>query len=234
MEAMPYHDDLAAPPVVDWSRPVVDSGRDVSVSTRLVVAPDWRDGLPALYGSGVTLRRLRRSDASSLFELLTTEEVSRFISPPPTSVEGFERFIDWTDRQRAAGLYVCFAVVPAGHDVAVGLFQIRASHDGFSTAEWGFALGSPYWGTGLFVRGAELALEFAFTTLRVHRLEARAALLNGRGNSALQKLGAIKEAFLRRSVRCRGQRLDQALWTILADEWRTPHRGLRQRPSLMH
>jgi len=106
-------------------------------------------------------------------EMLTTEEVSRFISPPPTTVEGFERFIDWTLRQRAAGAYVCFAIVPTGCDAAVGLLQFRASNDGFSTAEWGFALGSPYWGTSIFVRGAELALEFAFTTVGIHRLEAR-------------------------------------------------------------
>jgi serine protease AprX len=86
-----------------------------------VIATDWRAGLPALYGSSVTLRELRRSDAASLHAMLTTEEVSRFISPPPTTVEGFERFIDWTLRQRAAGAYVCFAIVPTGCDAAVGL-----------------------------------------------------------------------------------------------------------------
>jgi len=37
----------------------------------------------------VTLRELRASTRLSLFALLTTEEVARFISPPPSSVEGF-------------------------------------------------------------------------------------------------------------------------------------------------
>jgi RimJ/RimL family protein N-acetyltransferase len=37
------------------------------------------------------LREMRASDAAPLFALLTTEEVSRFISPPPSTVEGFER-----------------------------------------------------------------------------------------------------------------------------------------------
>jgi RimJ/RimL family protein N-acetyltransferase len=167
-------------------------------------------------------------------EMLTTEEVSRFISPPLTTPEGFERFIDWTLRQRAAGAYVCFAIVPTGCDAAVGLLQFRASNDGFSTAEWGFALGSPYWGTGIFVRGAELALEFAFTTVGIHRLEARAAVHNGRGNAALHKLGAVQEAILRRSLRCRGQQLDQALWTLLADEWRPRHSHAGDRNYLIH
>ena len=59
--------------------------------------------LPVLQGMGITLRELRVSDAKSLLALLTTEEVTRFISPPPTTVEGFERFISWAVREREAG-----------------------------------------------------------------------------------------------------------------------------------
>ena len=94
------------------------------------------------------LRELEISDAPSLFAMLTTEEVSRFISPPPTTVEGFERFITWARAERAAGRYACFAVVPQGTTTAIGLFQVRQLEPGFATAEWGFALGSEYWGNG--------------------------------------------------------------------------------------
>ena len=58
--------------------------------------------------------------------MLTTEEVSRFISPPPTTVEGFERFIVWAQRERQAGNYACFAVVPDGMNTAIGIFQVRS------------------------------------------------------------------------------------------------------------
>ena len=182
-------------------------------------AIDWRTGLPTLAGLLVTLREMRLSDAPSLFAALSTEEVSRFISPPPSSVDGFERFIHWTHRQRAEGQYACFAVVPRGSDVAIGLFQVRALEPGFATAEWGFALAGEYWGTGMFLDGALLMLGFAFKTIGVHRLEARAALQNARGNGALRKVGAIVEGVLRRSFLRRGEYLDQALWTILSDEW---------------
>jgi hypothetical protein len=93
-------------------------------STELRVVPslsrdDWRQMLPVLTGSQVQLRELRLSDAPSLLAMVTTPDVSRFISPAPTTVEGFERFIRWTHRERAAGRYICFAVVPAGMDTAV-------------------------------------------------------------------------------------------------------------------
>src|SRR5207237_6229418 len=121
-----------------------------------VIETDWRNALPTLAGTRMTLRELCPSDATSLFAMLTTEEVSRFISPPPSTVEGFERFIAWTARQRAAGEYVCFAVVPHVSNAAVGLFHVRSLEPGFGSGEGGFALGSMYWGTVFFVVGSRL------------------------------------------------------------------------------
>jgi RimJ/RimL family protein N-acetyltransferase len=184
-----------------------------------VVTTDWRTGLPVLTGTRVTLREMRVSDATSLFAMLTTEEVARFISPPPTTVEGFERFIMWANRERAAGTYACFAIVPHGMDTAIGIFQVRQIEPAWGTAEWGFAIGSPFWGTGAFSDGAKLVLDFAFETIGVHRLEARAAVQNARGNAALRKLGAVQEGVLRRSFLRNGQYLDQALWAILDEDW---------------
>jgi len=184
-----------------------------------VVTTDWRTGLPVLTGTRVTLREMRVSDATSLFAMLTTEEVARFISPPPTTVEGFERFIMWANRERAAGTYACFAIVPHGMDTAIGIFQVRQIEPAWGTAEWGFAIGSAFWGTGAFADGAKLVLDFAFETIGVHRLEARAAVQNARGNAALRKLGAVQEGVLRRSFLRNGQYLDQALWAILDEDW---------------
>jgi ribosomal-protein-alanine N-acetyltransferase len=184
-----------------------------------VVSSDWRQGLPTLRGEQVVLRELRASDAASLFALLTTEEVARFISPPPTTVDGFERFIAWTLRQRRAGSYACFAVTIDSTDTAIGIFQLRELEPGFGTGEWGFAIGSAYWGTGVFKEGAELMVNFAFETVGVHRLEARAAVKNGRGNGALRKMGAVQEGLLRKSFQKDGEYLDQALWTILHEDW---------------
>ena len=206
MEKMPYQDHL-------------DTAA-IHSSTGDVQRSDWQQGLPTLRGQQVVLRELRSSDAASLFALLTTEEVARFISPPPTSVEGFERFIGWTLRQRAAGAYACFAVTVAGYDTAIGIFQVRGLEPGFGTAEWGFALGSDFWGTGAFQEGAALVLAFAFETIGVHRLEARAAVRNGRGNGALQKLGAVQECRLRQSFLKNGEYLDQVLYAMLDTDWR--------------
>jgi ribosomal-protein-alanine N-acetyltransferase len=209
MEKMPYQeatsDETAA------SVPLGEPSSDI--------ASDWRHGLPTLTGSLVTLRDLRPSDARALFVMLTTDEVTRFISPPPATIDGFEKFVAWSLRERLAGQYVCFAVVPRGSDTAIGLVQIRSMEPEFGTAEWGFAVASEFWGTGIFGDSARLAVNFAFETLRTRRLEARASLANTRGNAALRKLGAFREAILRKSFLRHGEVHDQALWTLLAEEW---------------
>ena len=130
-----------------------------------------------LTGSTVTLRELRLSDAPSLLAMLTTEEVARFISPPPTTVEGFERFIAWTHRERAAGNYVCFAVVPHGMDTAVGIFQVRAARAWLRHRRMGLRASARRSGARASSSTApKLVVRLRVRVARAHRLEARAAV----------------------------------------------------------
>jgi len=182
-------------------------------------APDWWHEIPTLTGPTIQIREVDACDTGSLFEMLTDPRVGRFISAPPPSVSAFQGFVDWAHRRREAGTCVCFAVVPRGLNQAIGLFQVRALEPSFRIAEWGFALGAPFWSTGIFPEAAGLVADFAFKTIGVHRLEARAVVENTRGNRALEKLGATGEAVLRESF---GKDSSQFLWAIVAEEWRPP------------
>jgi RimJ/RimL family protein N-acetyltransferase len=195
-------------------------GRPLQLDTRKLNSGDWRTALPALAGTSFTLRELRKSDAPSLLAMVATEQVARFLSPPPATVDGFERFVAFSQRERAAGRSVCFAIEPHGMDTAIGLFQVRSLEPSFTIAEWGFAMGSSFWGSGIFVEGARLVLGFSFDVIGARRVEARAAVANGRGNGALRKVGAVQEGVLRRSFSRGGALHDQVLWSILADDWR--------------
>ena len=74
-------------------------------------------------------------------------------------------------------------------------------------------------GTGIFLEVARLVGSFTFATVGAHRLEARVLLQNGRGNGALRKLGAVQEGILRRSIRRRGEYVDQVLWSMLREDF---------------
>lgn len=181
---------------------------------------DWHFGLPTLRGEKVTLRDVRKSDAEALLAMLTTEEVAEFVSPLPRTVEGFDSFISEVHNERLLGHSFCFGIVPDGYEDAIGLFQVRQLEPGFGSAEWGFAIGSPFWGTGVFLDGARAVIDFSFGVVGVHRLEARSIASNARGNAALRKVGALQEGILRRAFQRDGRYFDQILWSILKDDWR--------------
>jgi RimJ/RimL family protein N-acetyltransferase len=181
----------------------------------------WRDAAPVLTGEHCALRELQVADAPLLVPVLTDPEVTRFMSPPPATVERFAWFIEWSRREREAGRYLAFALVPHAQAAPVGVLQLRQLEPEFRTAEWGVAMAPQYWGAGLFLDAARLLLDFAFTELGVHRLEARAALANSRSQAAMRKLGAVQEGVLRRSLTTAdGRRLDQVLWSLLDEDWR--------------
>ena len=182
----------------------------------------WRIGLPVLSTDAITLRELRGSDAPMLLAMLGAEEVSRYIAPPPATIEGFEQCIAWTHQERAAGRQLCFGVVPKGMEEAIGYFLVRQMEPDFATAECRFALGSPYWGTGAFVDGARLVIDFSFGIIGVHRIEVRTPVKNGRANGALRKIGAAQEGVLRQSFLRNGEYLDQALWAVVDTDWHLP------------
>ena len=187
-------------------------------------AVEWRGGLPELAGEHVILRELRASDAPTLYAELTTPSVKRFIWAPPPSVTAFERFIEWSHEERGTGKYICYGVVPHGEEHASGAFELRQLQPGFLRGEFGFVITPKLWRRGLFVEAARLLLDFAFHTVKVHRIEARATIDNQKGNAALGQLGAQKEGTLKEAFWRDDHFVDQYLWAILDSDWEQQRR----------
>ena len=165
----------------------------MSVAERSPSPRGWHERAPQLTDGVITLRTLRSADAPSLVAHLDDPDVAEYISPAPSSPEAFRRFIRWTQVERRRRGFTCFGIVPPGASRPAGVIQVWPIERDFSTAEWGFALGTAFWGTGLFARAASLVLDAVFTDLGVHRLEARAVDVNRRGNRVFEKLGATRE-----------------------------------------
>lgn len=206
---------LTSPPA--WE----DAGAWPSPPASLPPEP-WRQGLPTLRSHHVVVRELEDTDAASLLLMIGHPDVARFLGTPPSSVEGFEAFVRWTHRRRAEGAYACFGIVPADRTHAVGFVQVRALEADFRTAEWGFALGRPYWGSGLFAEAATRVIGFAFDVLGVQRLQARSARDNHRCHAALRRLGARRLAVLRDAFETDGHYQDELVWGLRAADWPVP------------
>jgi ribosomal-protein-alanine N-acetyltransferase len=188
----------------------------------------WTDRLPALNAELTTLREVAASDVYSLYTLFSNPAVTEYMAPPPPTPAKFAGFVEWAHQQRAQGRGVCFGVVPPGMTTAVGILQVRFD-PAISGAEWGFVLSTHFWSTGVFADAANAVVEFAFTTMRVERLEARIAQRNQRAQAAVQKLGARFESTLT-SVSPEGFTRDpESVFGLREHDWR--HRTLDPRVS---
>ena len=181
--------------------------------------PDgWTERVPALHGGLTTLREVDASDVYPLFTLFSDPAVTAHLAPPPPTLAKFAGFVEWSHQQRAQGRGVCFGIVPDGMTAAVGILQVRLERT-MSEAEWGFVLSTHFWSTGVFADAANVLVEYAFTTMRLERLEARIALRNRRAHAAVQKLGARFETTLP-GPPLGVPRDPETVWALREDDWR--------------
>ena len=179
--------------------------------------PCWR-------APGSRLRELRASDAVPLLAAISTTDVARFISPPPDTAAGFERFIADARRQRALGEAICFGVLTAGYPRrsacprAPDRAAVRSRRVGLCARRRVLGRGAVprrgAAGDGLGVRDAGRArLECALGHHQRPR-ERRAATAGRRAGSRAAQVTARD-----------GEYLDQVLWTLTAEGWLAMHPG---------
>ena len=166
----------------------------------------------------VSLREPCGADAGPLVDLLSTLDASRF-GIVDSLHDGVEALLERVTRERATGISFTYLIASGTTRATVGLAQVRRIDPAFEAAEWEMTLAPSARGTGAFVDAARLIASFAFESVGASRLESRVSVQNGRANGACRKLGAAQEGLLRRSVRCGERYVDQALWTVLKEEW---------------
>lgn len=191
-----------------------------AVASVEVVRTNWRETLPTLRNGSVTLREPIRSDAVSLLTALSEDALSQIIAERlPVSVAGIETLIERLQTARRAGTMACWAMVPEGTDVAVGLIGVRSMDHTCSMVEGVAVTAEEFRGTSLFQTAGRMVLGCLFGQMGVHRAEFRIDVRNGRANGALRKLGATQEGLLRRARSHDGEFRDQVLWAIVATDW---------------
>ena len=186
---------------------------------KVLTTSNWRTELPILTGRVVALREPAISDLGPVVDLLSLADATHFGLDEPVLDLGVQQLIERAQRDRAAGLSFTYIITLAAARTVVGMIQVRQLDPGFEAAEWECTIAPSSRGSGIFTEAVRLAGSFAFDAVGAHRLEARVALQNGRGNGALRKLGAVQEGILRRSMRRRGEYCDQVLWSMLKEDW---------------
>ena len=175
---------------------------------------------PDLPTERLLLRPFRAPDAPDVQRLAGAFEVADMTMtvPHPYPDGAAEAWIATHADSWDAGIAATYAITErsTGHLVgAVGLALVRA-HD---LAELGYWIGVPYWNRGFASEASRALIDFGFSTLGLHRIQARHFLRNPASGRVMQKLGMTLEGIMRGAAR-KGDRFeDLALYAVLAPEW---------------
>jgi [ribosomal protein S5]-alanine N-acetyltransferase len=176
--------------------------------------------LSTLTGERITLRPITEEDIPAYFALCADPDVTHYLSHPPyTNMEQAEekvkKIIQW-GKEGASFLWV---IASKQSNCLMGtccLFHLDKENQ---RAEFGYALAKVHWGQGLAYEATQIAIEHIFATQSLRRLEADADPRNLKSCALLERLGFIREGYLRERWLVDGVVSDTALYGLLKSDW---------------
>ena len=177
-----------------------------------------------LSGEHVYLQVLQPEHIPLIKPLIRNEriwEYTKTLLINDTFDEQFDRYINAALDPRFSGMQISFVMRDRQTDEVIGMtryYRIEPSHKRLSI---GYTWYTPeYWGKVHNKECKLLLLKYAFEVLGYQRVEFEVAHQNIRSQKAVTKIGAVKEAVLRKhGLHADGTVRDTVVFSIIDDEW---------------
>jgi len=172
---------------------------------------------PELTTERLLLRRVTMEDALAIFFLRSDETVLQFISREPAkTIQEAEEFIKRIDSEIDANEVILWAIAlrddPGKLIGTICYWQLQKEN---YRAEIGFVLHPHYWRKGIMKEAVLKVIEYGFSTLRLHSIEAHINSSNTASAAILESTGFVREAYLKENVFFGGKFLDTAIYSRL-------------------
>nr|WP_315492051.1 GNAT family N-acetyltransferase [uncultured Rhodoferax sp.] len=168
----------------------------------------------------LVLRPLGDADAPALFAIFSDPQVMRYWSTPPwASIDEAHSLVARDQAGMATGDYLRCGIVLKDTSALVGtctLFSIQAT---CRRAEVGYGLAHAAWGHGYMHEALRALLAYGFSEMNLNRIEADIDPRNTASAQSLERLGFLREGFLRERWIVNGEVSDTALYGLLQREW---------------
>ena len=177
--------------------------------------------IPELTTERLLLRPFAPGDADRVTELLQRPEIAattlNITHPYPEGAAA-----SWIASHPGAaetGEAFTWAIYRREDDLLLGAIGIHidARHLRGTIGYW---LGVPYWNQGVTTEAARAVVDYGFTELELHRIDATCLPRNIGSSRVMEKAGMTYEGTLRGYVQKDGVFEDAAMYAVLRDEWR--------------
>jgi [ribosomal protein S5]-alanine N-acetyltransferase len=171
---------------------------------------------PVLATSRLVLRQTTQNDVAEVFFLRRNAEILRYVDRDPCQslVEAAE-FIDKITAPIINNEAISWAICLKETDKQIGdiaLWKISKEHH---RAEIGYCLHPHYQGQGLMSEALAAVLEYAFSMMLLHSIEANTNPKNKASQKLLERAGFVQEAYMRENYYYNGRFLDSAIYSLI-------------------
>jgi RimJ/RimL family protein N-acetyltransferase len=189
---------------------------------------------PTLRGAHVELSPLDMSDVDDLFAAIADPEVFRHhVAPLPTNRDDMAGWVSAALRDWHRGVRVPFVQRCPQTGQVIGTTSYSAPDEARRCVSIGYTLlARDRWRTGVNTESKLLLLRHAFDTLGAVRVEWHVDIRNERSQTAVERLGAVREGVLRRHrQRVDGSWRDTVIYAMTDEEWPAAQARLENRLS---
>jgi [ribosomal protein S5]-alanine N-acetyltransferase len=156
------------------------------------------ESFPTLETERLVLRAPRAEDAPDIFRIMSDERVVRYFGTPPMrSPEQALRRVESFQSDFAAHLGVRWAITMRDEGRLIGTLGFWRLVKEHLRAEIGYELAPERWGQGIMPEALEAVLQFGFTAMGLHSVEAQIEPPNAGSRRVLEKLGFVQEGYFR-------------------------------------
>ncbi len=167
------------------------------------------------------LRETTINDLQNIHQLHSFPEVDEFNTMGiPSSIKETEKLInEWIASQIESPQKKYVFAIENSEKQFIGLVGINIGKPKYFNAEIWYKLLPQFWNNGFATESVNEILNFCFTELKLHRVEAGCATENISSINVLEKSGFIKEGLRRKLLPIRGKWLDNFEFAILEEDF---------------
>lgn len=171
---------------------------------------------PTLETERLVLRQISMNDLEDIYKLRTNVDAMRHIGKPINSskneiVEIIIKIENGIKENTAIG----WAITIKGNNTLLGTIGFHNIYFTHYRAEIGYMIMPEFWGKGIVTEAVSKVVDFGFSQLKLHSIEALISPENIGSSRVLLKNNFVKEAFFKENYFFDGKFLDTAVYSIL-------------------
>ena len=162
--------------------------------------------IPTLETPRLTLRGMRVSDASDMYEYARRPSVTEYLTwEPHADAEETRQYLIYVGQRYRTGDFYDWSVLDKESGHMIGTCGFTSFNCPADSAEIGYVLNPAYQGRGLATEAVRRVLQFGFSELNLHRIEAHFMEGNDASRRLMERVGMTFEGFARESMKIKGK-----------------------------